>query len=91
MKKAVLVTNMIEAVRSKSNAGGFVKPYKNGQWYVVGDSAVREKVGQSLCGQRSTIGTPRPSAEKQGAQQSNAWPSAVTSESKQSFGLHSSL
>jgi hypothetical protein len=56
---------MIEAVRSKNNGGGFVKPYKNGQWYVVGDSLARERARAFVNDfTASTIRTPRPSAEK---------------------------
>jgi hypothetical protein len=58
MKKAVLVTNMIEAVRSKSNAGGFVKPYKNGQYEFEAGGADHRVSNRSIKGRRNN----RPSA-----------------------------
>jgi hypothetical protein len=48
MEKTIVVSNIVETVRSNScGGGGFVK-YEDGHWYEVGDSMAREKVGQSL-------------------------------------------
>ena len=46
-EKTVIVTEVVEAIRSSSPDGGFVKE-ENGQWYEVGDHLAREKVGQNF-------------------------------------------
>ena len=45
LEKSIVVSKIVEAIRSASPEGGFVKK-ENGRWYEVGDHMAREKVGQ---------------------------------------------
>jgi len=44
-EKSMIVSSIVDAVRTSSPDGGFIKE-KNGQWYEVGDHVAREKCGQ---------------------------------------------
>mmetsp|Transcript_34767 Transcript_34767/g.84280 ORF Transcript_34767/g.84280 Transcript_34767/m.84280 type:complete len:195 (-) Transcript_34767:17-601(-) len=47
IEKSVIVSNIINNVRSKSPNGGFVKQIA-GQWYEIGTTNARERVSQAL-------------------------------------------
>ncbi|CAJ1943657.1 unnamed protein product [Cylindrotheca closterium] len=47
IEKSIIVSNIINTVRSKSPNGGFVKQIA-GQWYEIGTSTARERVSQAL-------------------------------------------
>eukprot|EP00797_Seminavis_robusta_P027893 Sro52_g030980.1 Nitrilase family, member 2 (208) ;mRNA; r:66493-67116 len=47
VEKSLLVSEIVDSVRGMSPNGGFVKKIGN-QWYEVGDSVCREKIGQCL-------------------------------------------
>ena len=46
LQKTHIVSQIVNYVRESSPGGGFVKETENGQWFEVGDTASREKVGQ---------------------------------------------
>jgi hypothetical protein len=46
--KTIIVSEIIDEVRSRSPEGGFVKKQQDGLYYEVGDHLAREKVGQNL-------------------------------------------
>jgi hypothetical protein len=46
LQKSMIVSQIVNYVRQSSPGGGFVKETENGQWFEVGDTASREKVGQ---------------------------------------------
>ena len=45
-ERSVIVSNIVDTVRSKSSGGGFIKQEADGGWVEVGDTLAREKVGQ---------------------------------------------
>ena len=45
LEKTVIVSTILDDVRTASPNGGFIKKY-NGQWFEVGDHIAREKIGQ---------------------------------------------
>jgi hypothetical protein len=46
LQKSRIVSRIVNYVRASSPGGGFVKETEKGQWFEVGDTASREKVGQ---------------------------------------------
>jgi hypothetical protein len=49
VEKSIVVSNIVDAVRTSSPNGGFVKQDEvSGHWREVGDRLAREKVGQAL-------------------------------------------
>lgn len=47
LEKSIIVSKVVDSVRDNSPDGGFVKKVCD-QWYEVGDSVAREKIGQCL-------------------------------------------
>lgn len=45
--KSLIVSEIIDTIRTKSSQGGFVK-LEAGRWFEVGDAVARERTGQSL-------------------------------------------
>lgn len=47
LEKTVIVSEILDSVRTVSPNGGFIKKF-DGRWFEVGDHIAREKIGQSL-------------------------------------------
>jgi hypothetical protein len=47
-QKTIIVSYIVDEVRTRSPEGGFVKQESDGLWYEVGDHLAREKAGQNL-------------------------------------------
>jgi hypothetical protein len=48
LDRSLIVSEIIDRVRSKSPNGGFIKPSADGKWWEAGDFSARKKVGQSM-------------------------------------------
>lgn len=68
LDKSLVVTSIVDLLRSKSPNGGFVRLEGN-QWYEIGDQLAREKVGHAL---RDAIKTRNKREEKKKAEKQSS-------------------